>query len=116
MKSDRYAILPRVRKLYEGCYKCTWKDPGKLLQHRGKPLRFNNVFVGLGETPDAAIRECQRVYLKFLKDREATWAHIDKLLDEGFPGLAPLPYHSLGPSDFHIATSNLPWLKRLFRI
>lgn len=109
MKSGRYEILPRVRKIQEGLYKCTWRDPGKTIQHRGKPLQYINVFIGLGISPDAAIRDCQRRYLKYLDERDNSRHRSASALNG--------PDISLGPSDtLYTATSNLPWWKRLFRV
>lgn len=114
MKSSRYEILPRLRKMnqhFEGAplYKCTWKDPGKLQQYRGKPLQYVNIFVGIGNTPDEAITKCRLEYAKFKLRQDEVWRSIDLSLNR--------PDVGLGPSDtIYKATSNLPWWKRLFRV
>lgn len=114
MKSSRYEILPRLRKMnqhFEGAplYKCTWKDPGKLLQYHGKPLRYVNVFVGIGNTPDEAITKCRLEYAKFQLKHRAVLNYMEAMVNR--------PDVGLGPSDtVYKATSNLPWWKRLFRV
>lgn len=115
MKSGRYQILPRLRKLSDGTYKCTWKDPGKLLQHRGRPLRYLNVFVGLGDTPDVAIMKCRLEYARFTLKYAQVMRHLDDSLEDRWD-TRKYPDISLGPSDDYKATSNLPWWKRLFRV
>lgn len=111
MKSGRYEVLPRVRKLGrclhgKPIYRCQWKYPGKLRQHRGKALRYANTFTGFGTTPDKAIHACRMQYLKFEVSRQKTWDNIDKMLDGG---KVAIPDHLK-------ATSNIPWWKRLFRV
>lgn len=117
MKSGRYEILPRLRKTrqtVEGAplWKCTWRDPGNLAQRKGHPLRYTLEFVGIGITPDEAIHDCRHQYAKYLLARDNTWKQIDKMINLG---MGDGPDISLGPSDKYLATSNLPWWKRLFR-
>lgn len=111
MKSGRYEILPRVRKLSDGTYKCIWKDPGKLLQHRGRPLRYVNVFVGLGDTPDIAIMQCRLEYARFTLKHDQVMRHLDNIIEDRWKQRVP---YTLPPR--LQATSNLPWWKRLFRV
>lgn len=111
MKSGRFEVLPRVRKLSDGSYKCTWKDPGRLTQYRGKPLQYVNVFIGLGDTPDKAMEMCRLDYARFMIKREITW---DKIAKDFFDEAPPAKRYDL-PERLQ-ATSNLPWWKRLFRV
>ena len=121
MKSSRYEILPRLRKMnqhIEGAplYKCTWKAPGKKLQYRGKPLQYDSIFVGIGNTPDEAITNCQLEYAKFQisqqKQHNRAWYG-----DGRYVGNKNEPDVIFEPSDtIYKATSNLPWWKRLFRV
>lgn len=115
MKSGRYEILPRVRFRHgvdELPWVCTWKDPGNLQQHAGWKLRYVNAYVGYGETMKEAIDDCRLAYAQHaLKLQEASkW--VDRMFnDKGeFVGeRKPVPVHC-------IATSNLPWWRRLFRV
>lgn len=94
MKSSRFEILPKARFVtYQGqkVYKCYWVDPEDNLQHCGKPA-VGVTYVGYGTTVDMAIQNCQFAYLQGrAKDNPPNFDHL-------------------------LATSNLPWWKRLFRI
>lgn len=119
MRSLRYEMLPRVRKVESRIlgmdfvqYSCTWKDPGELMQYAGQPLRYVDKYVGYGETVDAAIRSMRHVYLQKQTEqavaRELAYKDIDKMLESSIFN-EKLPTHC-------VATSNLPWWRRLFRV
>lgn len=108
MKSGRYEILPRVRKvrgLIDGMesvnYKCTWKDPGNLVQHAGCKLRFVAIHIGYGATITEAIQGCQMAYINHKLAKDTARQDVDRMCSP--------PRHT-------IATSNLPWWRRLFRL
>lgn len=104
MRSQRYEILPRAQ--YRPNIKlwlCVWKDPGDLLQTKGQPLRYVRQHHGVGTTLDEAMANCRDHYINFCNRRDAAKAELQRMT-------APrIPNHCL-------ATSNLPWWKRLFRI
>lgn len=129
MKSSRYEILPRVRKVIpymEGMeharYRCMWKDPGDLPQRRGEPLNYERIFLGYGYTIDEAIKSCRMEYLDWcccnaiIKDgrvverRSAT----ERYLYGDGRYVKPVKRYEL--PERLLATSNLPWWKRLFRL
>lgn len=106
MKSERYEILPRIRKMSwssieKPVYLCTWKDPGSLVQKKGEPLRYIWTLMGFGSTPDEAIADCRARYIRY------------KEFSDRFKGRATIlveaPAHC-------IDTSKLTWWRRLFRV
>lgn len=104
MKSQRYPILPRVRLIVNTerhkMYKAVWRDPGDLAQRKGEPLRFTDEYVAYGFTVDDALRNLQLKYKDACNIRDRFNMAIR---------VSEAPDHCL-------ATSNLPWWKRLFRI
>jgi hypothetical protein len=109
MKSQRYDILPRVR-LRHGAdgpvFRCTWKDPGDLTQLTGWKLVYVAEYVGYGATITEAMQNCQLNYIKRKLARDKVWDSIDTSINRPTKGL-----------DIRfVATSNLPWWKRLFRV
>lgn len=110
MKSGRYQILPRVRKVinakYGVHYKAVWRDPGHLIQYAGQPLRYVHEYIGRGNTIESALRSLRQAYLheqaEVARVRELTYKEIDKMIEK--------------PPAHCVATSNLPWWRRLFRV
>jgi hypothetical protein len=112
MKSGRYGVLPRVRFRHgidESPWMCTWKDPGKLIQSTGKPLRYVAAYVGYGETMNEAINECRDQYVMDLLRR--------RRMDDAFDAIMMRVGDGRQESTLHcVDTSNLPWWRRLFRV
>lgn len=115
MKSQRYQILPRLRLYSSGMYVCVWRDPGNLIQRRGEPLRYVHAYTGYGETPDVAIRNCQNQILCKRAREDHFNKEIDRLVRAVESPSIPLFCETKVP-DHCLATSNLPWWKRLFRV
>lgn len=111
MKSGRFEILPRIRRMsWSGLdnpiYRCVWRDPGSLPQKPGKPVKYVWTIYGFGDTPDGAFKDCRRRYLEYTIARDKVWDSIDTNINRPTKGL-----------DIRfVATSNLPWWKRLFRV
>lgn len=101
MKSERFEILPRLRYIpSKNIWVCVWRDPGSMLQTKGYPLRYVHEYVGKADTSDDAIRNCHDIYLKTTVERDNAKRVVQRMF---------VPEH-------YIATSNLPWWRRLFRV
>ena len=101
MRKLSYEEKPRLtlRKVAEG-YTLTYIGPS---------LR---VWRGCGATPMLAWRSLEWVLKEY---------HVNLQMQENrrtflTEGLKNGPDIGLGPSDYHVATSNLPWWRRIFRI
>lgn len=101
MRSQRYEILPRAQyRPASKMWVCIWRDPEDLRQTKGQPLRYVHEYMGIGETLDAALAHCRNKYINSCIARETAQKDIQRML---------IPEHC-------IATSNLPWWKRIFRV
>lgn len=104
MKSQRYDILPRMQyRPAIQLWVCVWKDPEGLPQRRGMPMRVAYTYTGVGQTFDEALANCRKQYMIRSNDLRQAELDVQKLLRPKIP-------------DHLLATSNLPWWKRLFRV
>ena len=112
MKSQRYDILPRVRQESNGLWTCIWIAPAGV-QRRGLPLK-GTAYSGVGLTAKEAMSMCRLSYMlrteldkrgkeEAGKAAEAILASMEEIRPRKIP-------------DHCLATSNLPWWRRLFRV
>lgn len=116
MKSQRFEILPRLRQESNGLWTCIWIDPAGV-QRRGLPLK-GTAYSGVGLTAKEAMSMCRLSYMlrteldkrrkeEAGKAAEAILASLETPFDVCNGNKIP---------DHCLATSNLPWWKRLFRV